>query len=382
MDITYRNFKTMNILYILPNINVTGGISRIVISKANYLADTPGFNVTICYYGSSEDKSVYYINEKIHKIPISINKKKSIWYRFINVIHSTNIVKNIIKKHDINIAINANAPYLLWTLPLICKKCKKIHEFHFSYDGQEILDNQIFHNILLRNAIHHIRRACVNKFDKSIVLTHSDKEKWKLNNTIVIPNFTDIVCCSSYPIESKNVIAVGRLELQKDYPTMIKAWSIVHKKHPDWQLRIFGEGSQKNKLTQLTEELNLNNTIHILGNTNKIIQEYQQSSFLILSSIYEGLPLVIIEAQRCGLPCITFDITGAKEIIKDKKTGLIVQEHNIKALAEAINLLIEDSNLRNKLHENAIYESAKFSKENIMDQWIKLFIDLKNNTLN
>ena len=368
----------MNILYVIPNINIAGGISRIVIDKINYLSKTEKFKIFLCYYGNGNDKSVYQIDDKVQLHAIKITGKNSIFGRIKKVIFATNEIRRFVKDNKIDVIVNANAQYLLWTLPFVCKGIKKVHEFHFSYQGQLILDLQTFKNPILRNVLRGFRRFCISHFDKAIVLTPSDKENWHLKNIEVIPNFTNISYCGDYPIESKTALSIGRLEHQKDFQLMVKAWKLVNQKHPDWRLNIFGEGSMKKEIENLVTDCGLEHKVFLMGNTHNVIYEYSHSSFFVSSSRYEGLPLVLIEALCCGLPCVGFDITGVNDMIKDNETGILVKERTAELLASGICRLIENPKLRENMHQKAIMESGQYTKEYVMNKWVSLFMALNS----
>ena len=372
----------INLLYIIPNIDVAGGISRIVIDKVNYLSKTGEFKLFICYYGDGKEKSVYPIDKNVRLFAIRTNGDKSIIGRIRKVVNATNSVRKIINDNDIDIAINANAQYLLWTLPFICRKVKKVHEFHFSFQGQFILDRQTFKNPIIRITIRKIRNYCVGKFDKAIVLTDSDKDSWHLKNIDVIPNFTTIASDEVYSASSKIALSIGRLEHQKDFQLMVKAWNIVHQAHSDWQLNIFGDGSMKEEIETLIRKMKLNDSVFLKGNTNDVIREYSESSLFLSSSRYEGLPLVLIEAQRCGIPCVGFDITGVRDVIKDNETGVLVRKRTAESLASGICTLIENPILRKSMHEKAKEYSEQYIKERVMNRWMTLFKALNSSREN
>ncbi len=115
-------------------------------------------------------------------------------------------------------------------------------------------------------------------------------------------------------------------------------------------------------------------TIKLVGQTKNIKDELLNSSFFVLSSRFEGLPMVLIESITCGLPIVAFDCeTGPREIIKNNDCGILVENGNINELANAMKKIIADEELRKKLSINAIEKSKKYEISNIMSKWEKLF---------
>ena len=145
----------------------------------------------------------------------------------------------------------------------------------------------------------------------------------------------------------------------------------------DWHLDIFGQGEWKEMLQRTIEERGLQATMHINPPTKNIASEYARSSLLVMSSNYEGFPMVMIEAMACGLPVVSFDYKcGPKDIIKDGENGLLVTNGDIQGLAEAMMQVMGDDELRRKLSLNACKVVATYSEQAVMGQWIKLFTDL------
>ena len=361
----------MHIIYFVPNINVKGGISRIVFDKINYLINIKQYDIYLCYYGSLEETPVYSIDERVKKIVLPKFEGRGFLSRLYHTLSIVSNVKKILDDNKIDIAVNANAPFLIWILPFISKSTRKIHEFHFSYQGQTFLDDQLFGSSMKGFLIRKIRRFCLRKFDRVIALNESDRVKWNLQNVEVIPNFSNVVVSESSNLTNKIAVSVGRLEKQKSYDRLIDIWYIVHKKNPDWQLQIWGEGSLKTQLQLKIKKLDLQDSLLLCGVTDDVQNKYLGSSMFLLSSIYEGLPLVLVEAMQCGIPCISYNIIGSDSVIKDGYNGYLVEDK--KEYVNKICNLIRDSRQRKMMGVNALESTKRFSKEIIMQKWMNLF---------
>ena len=220
----------------------------------------------------------------------------------------------------------------------------------------------------------------VRRFDKFVVLTNEDRGYWgKLPNICVIPNAAMFVADRYSDVSKKRVIAVGRLDYQKGFDRLIQAWEIVYKsgKYNDWRLDIFGQGEWKDMLQGMIDEKGLSSSAFINKPTKNIGREYSESSMLVMSSNYEGFPMVMIEAMACGLPVVAFDFKcGPKDIISDGENGLIIRNGDIKALAEGMMRLMEDTENRKRMSLNARKIVDTYSEKAVMDKWIGLFNNL------
>lgn len=172
--------------------------------------------------------------------------------------------------------------------------------------------------------------------------------------------------------KKKRLINVGRLYDQKNQRMLIEAFSIVKNKFPDYELAIFGEGPLQDELQNLINEKGLSDSVKLMGKSTKILEELKTSEVFCLSSNYEGMSNAMIEAVCLGLPVITTDISGARDVIVDGENGYIVNVNNAAAFANAISKILSDKELMQKMERNNLLKANLFKADTIVDSWIGL----------
>lgn len=377
----------MKIAYCIPYLWNSGGVDRVVTIKANYLADVLGYDVAIITTDQDNREPFFEVSPKIKLIDLGVNYTKTDRTPLGKLCNST-IKRRIHAKRleraladfnpDISIAVTRRE------LPILYK---------LKSGGVKMAERHMNKNCRLRDEHPSISRSFrrwlssreerwVSHYRCCATLTTQDKSFWHPNdNMVVIPNPVTITPKLLTRRDHKQVLAVGRISYEKGFDRLVKAWAIVAKTHPEWILTIVGscdDVAEVKKLKRLIKSLNLS-TVQLFPPSNDIIYYYVNSSFFVLSSRYEGMPLTLLEAMSCGLPCVAFDcLCGPRDIIADGKDGLLVQNGNIAELAEAIRRLLEDKALRNTLGEAAVLKSQQFSLPTIMAQWDKLFKQVKS----
>lgn len=173
-------------------------------------------------------------------------------------------------------------------------------------------------------------------------------------------------------LNAKQVIAAGRYMPQKGFDLLITAWRLVSDRHPDWLLRIYGDGMRE-ELQQQIDRLKLQENCILEHTVTNIVDKYCESSIFVLSSRYEGFGMVLVEAMACGVPPVSFACPcGPKDIISDGEDGFLVENGNVFALAEKICRLIEDEKLRKRMGALARINVKRFEIDRVASDWKQL----------
>jgi glycosyltransferase involved in cell wall biosynthesis len=185
-----------------------------------------------------------------------------------------------------------------------------------------------------------------------------------------IPNAAPPLQAARSSLERPIVVAAGRLTLQKGFDLLLPAFAQVVARHPDWTLRICGEGPQHRHLARQIMDLELSDNVFLLGAVERLDEQMAQSSMYVLSSRFEGLPMVMIEAMSLGLPVVSFDCpTGPGDVIEDGRSGLLVPPGDVDALAAAMLAVIEDPQRRSALGAGAAHRATDYALEAIGPRW-------------
>jgi len=225
-----------------------------------------------------------------------------------------------------------------------------------------------------------IERHILYKFaDSVVILTKYDYKKFYskfLNNVTVIPNPLSFTPVNVLGTREKTILAAGNLDRwsHKGLDNLLNIFYHIKKIHPEWKLKIAGEGKNgKLFLLKLVEKLDLQKDVIFLGFCEDISKELKKSSIFVLSSRFEGFPMVLLEAMSQGCTCISFDcISGPREIIENNVDGLLIENQNMKKMKNGILRLIEDKVLCEFLAKNAIQNINRLSISEIGNSWIEL----------
>lgn len=376
----------MKILYCTHSTYNPGGMERVLLNKVTYLSQLPGWEVSIVTTDQHHRPPFYPFPEKVRMTDLDINysddNDKGAWKKIFGYLRKRKEHKRkltaLLEKERPDIVVSLY-PSESSFIPDIKDGSKKVLELHFCKFFRLQYGRKGLLGWIDRLRTRQDERI-VRRFDKFVVLTHEDKGYWgNLPNIEVIPNAAMQVSESCSDVTNKRVIAVGRLDYQKGFDRLIEAWEWIQGtgKLTDWRLDIFGQGEWKEMLQRMIEERGLQDTVRINKPTKQIGEEYVKSSLLVMSSHYEGFPMVMIESMACGLPVVSFDYKcGPKDIIQHGINGLLVPEGDIKALANAMMEVMTDETYRRMLSRNARKVVDTYSEEAVMARWIRLFTSI------
>jgi glycosyltransferase involved in cell wall biosynthesis len=231
------------------------------------------------------------------------------------------------------------------------------------------------HNGALRKSM----RKLYPQLDAFVVLTEQDREhygrvlKGKAPPLHVIPNTVRPLPGEKADLDSKTVYAAGRFRYQKGFELLIPAWVETAKAHPDWTLRLRGRGHLESRYRGLIEQDRLEDSVVIEGPAEDIGSDMAASSVFVLSSRFEGFPLILLEAMSKGMGVVSFDCpTGPADIVDDHRNGLLVPHEDVEGLSRAIREIVEDAELRRSLAAEAIDTAQQYTIEAIGPLWVEL----------
>jgi glycosyltransferase involved in cell wall biosynthesis len=227
-----------------------------------------------------------------------------------------------------------------------------------------------------------IIRGHYPNLDALVVLTEQDRAAYRefLGDAIPlrrIPNTVWPLPGAKADLSAKTVYAAGRFRDQKGFDLLIPAWADVAKAHPDWTLRLRGRGPLEDSYRELIEEHGVADTVTLEEPAEDIGADMEKASIFVLSSRFEGFPLILLEAMSKGMAVVSFDCpTGPADIIDDHQNGLLVPPEDIEALSRGIRELVEDEELRWRAGAAAIETARHYTIDEIGPRWEELFAEL------
>ena len=227
-----------------------------------------------------------------------------------------------------------------------------------------------------------IRGFLYSGLDAVVALTKRDQQSFEAilrgrSKAYVIPNQVSFTTVQRDATTHKQMLAIGRLTYQKGFEFMIEDASRVLRERPDWKLIIVGDGENESMLRKEIASRNMESQIEIHPSTPEIRKYYESSAIYLMTSRFEGLPMVLLEAEAYALPIISYDCpTGPRELIENGRNGFLVPMEAHEDFADKLRLLMDDETLRKKMGQESELMVKSYSPANIYECWKKLFVEI------
>lgn len=341
----------MKILFVINSLKCKSGMERVAVLLANLFQEKLNYEIVIVNRDTSDSDVAFPLLDKVKVIKADGN-----------IISFYNKIRNIINIEEPDRIIIHN----MGKLSMLCSILPKKNIELLSIEHVSFVSRNLYLKVL--------SKLFYALIDKVVVLTKNDLKNYSGKKVFKISNISPYPISSRvYSINSKKIIAVGRLDYQKNFGDLILAWNKIPKDViSEWTLEIWGDGDEYDNLLYLINKLDIKN-IHLKGTSNNMEDIYLSSSFLVMSSIFEGLPMVLIEAQSFGLPIISFDCPyGPSEVVTHDKDGFLISLVDVDGLALAIKELILDRDKRISFSINARKSAIRYSQEHILSKWKNL----------
>lgn len=380
--------RPLKIVYCTPALYMAGGVERVLTLKANYFAEHFGYDITIILTEGKDKPLFYPLSDRIKIVNLNVNFEELWTSSFVKKVFVYLSKQRIFKKRltaelmrirpDITVSLLRREINFINDIKDGSKKIGELHVNRANYRNFEEGDANFLKNLFakfwMRSLVSHLKQL-----DKFIVLTEEDKASWtELSNVEVIPDPLAFDITEVSPLKAKRVIAVGRYVYQKGFDLLLQAWAKIEKQFPDWELAIYGMGD-RSPYENLAQQLGVDmNRCHLNGSTQNIKKEYLESSLFVFSSRFEGFGMVLIEAMACGLPVVSFDCPcGPRDIVCHDEDGLLVPSGDIDKLADAMECILYDENMRSRYASAAAKNVRRFILPEVAKRWQILFGDIK-----
>lgn len=352
----------INICFFSGDITRSGGTERVATLIANELNKYNKYNISFVSLTERQKDTFFELDKNIQRFVLFETEVKGITHIFGYI----NRLKRVVKQNGIDILIDIDGIIDMYSVPVKWLTGVKVVSWeHF---------NMYHHPSQKLRA--KVRKFAVKHLDAIVTLTEQDKEYYCQNFNIKCP--IQAICNpviytgidNTYNKESRTIISVGRLTYQKGFDTLVNVAELVLKKNPDWQWLIFGEGEDREMLEKAIAEKRLDDRLKLMGNVSDIDYRYREAAIFVMTSRFEGLPMTLLEAKYYRLPIVSFDIkTGPRECILNGVNGFLIEDNDVKSMANKIVELMEDDDKRIDFSNHALDDTEKFELNHILERW-------------
>ncbi|OZG61332.1 glycosyltransferase family 1 [Bifidobacterium lemurum] len=356
---------SVHIGFFSGDISRSGGTENVGIMIANALADIEDYRISFISLFEESDQPFFAIDRHINRFTIYAEPTHGIQHYFDTCLR----LKRIVLEQHIDVLVDIDG--ILDMYSLFVKKLtgvKVISWEHFNY-----LQNP---GVPYRKLT---RRWAARSADAIVTLTKADKALYEQHLKLkcpvaAIPNpMTKPDPEPVYDQESKLILSSGRLTYQKGFDMLVDVASQVLPAHPDWHWSILGEGEDRPMLERKIQEAGIGDQLTLEGRVSDMDTWYRKAAMFVMTSRFEGLPMVLLEAKAYKLPIVSFDCpTGPNEVMMDNVNGRLAPCFDVPSLSESIAALMNDASLRRDMSQHAQDDVETFELRSIQTQWRQL----------
>lgn len=346
-----------NILIITDNAFTYTGREKI----CDFMTESLGDGNIIDMYSVTGDGPSFYEYQKLRSLK-SFSKEKFPLFKMISEINRSN--------YDFIFVVSMGKLSVLFSFVFLLFGRKKENKVfaceHVSIDSLSLI-------------IRMLKRIALKRYYKVVVLTERDNKKllsWGIESKVI----ANPISYKFFERKTRcyQALAVGRLSRQKNFASLLTIWArfLIKDTHKHWILNIAGDGEERENLQRLAESLKISKNVNFLGRINNIDEYYKKSDLCLMTSIYEGLPLALLEAKAWSLPAIAYDCpTGPQEIIENNADGFLIPLGNEDGFLQKLELLADDDVLFFQLSDMTEEVSKRFAKSEIKLLWQSLVLN-------
>ncbi|MCY9797019.1 glycosyltransferase family 4 protein [Citrobacter braakii] len=357
------------IVFIIADATCVGGIERVNVLLSNEFVKN--YDVEIISLYKTNDSINYRLTPEVKLTfinKISYSGRPGSTYRLLNYLKVINdLNKYLMSFKDCFFIVN--------TFPLaVLSLISKIRTNNVYIVVEHVHAN--YYNFIFRQ----IRKVIYKFYDAIVALTDDDYKYYNKNhsNVFKINNPLSFNFVEKSKLNCLGIIAVGRLEQQKGFDLLIKAFEHIDPAlRKGWVVDIYGAGGERDALMDMIANCHLENKVHLCGAVNNISEIYNKYSIFVFPSRFEGFGMVLVEAMASGLPCISFDCpTGPREILGNGEYGMLIENGNICEFSKALSSMMSDEVLREDYARKSVQRSKDFRISKIVNEWEILFMEV------
>lgn len=365
----------MQVCFCVVDMDYQNGILKVVRNIANKLAMDEKFEITVLSYMELKGKEKCRFSENIEIKTLGIPSKKKNKWRYFCMIPK---LKKFFKDNSYDCCIVSGMEYgISFFLAGIQRKVPIIAWEHLNFFKGSIFRLEWLGKRIALKFFAGI--LTITKRDQALYLQRNGKAKvFQIYNLV---QWEEIQV--PYNIKSKKIVSCGFLTEVKGFDMLVQVAKQCLPKHPDWSWDIYGEGVEKENLQNLIKESQLDKQIFLKGYCDRMNEQYSQYSFFVLTSRLEGMGMVMIEAQKAGLPVVAFDVLcGPSDIIKDGVNGNLIPPFNIQIMADRIEDLMIHEDKRMLYSQQSKICHEELDSKIIIFRWKQMLKSIVEGNIN